>query len=134
MYNYSDVHSIGITQTILSVPPIPDAYRNSMFTVTFRNMSSSDAFVSMLDRLGSLVEIPIPSTDNGIVLDRLPWDSIAGGMTAIADGAITAQFWITILEQVRDITFTPAIIAAEKKAEEQEQGYYDDRDVYLVNY
>jgi hypothetical protein len=128
-YKYSDKFNLtSLTDILLPVPPISDLYANSMFTVTIRNTGSSEAVITLLGRIGDLTPIVVPPTNNGIVLDRIPYDAIAGGV--IARCSAPTAVWYTIIEQVRDIV--PTILPNEDRLLEAKQQADRERDAYVV--
>jgi hypothetical protein len=98
-----------------------------MFTVTIRNTGSFEAVITLLGRIGDLTPIVVPPTNNGLVLDRIPYDVIAGGAFARVSGSTTV--WFTVIEQVRDSAIP--IPNAERLIEAQKQEERE-RDAYIV--
>jgi hypothetical protein len=127
-YKYSDVFNLtSLTDILLPVPPISDLYSNSMFTVTIRNTGTFQAVITLLGRIGDLTPIVVPPTNNGLVLDRIPYDVIAGGAFARVSGATTV--WFTVIEQIRDISIPVPNAEQLIKAQTQEDR---ERNAFVV--
>jgi hypothetical protein len=133
-YKYSDVHTLGLLTAALPVPIIPDVFRESVFTVSFRNIGTGLAVVSLIGSNGERTAIPVPPSNNGIVLDTIPWDTIANG--AEGSATIISDVYITIIEQKQPqlIAPIPLVVPKEQKISADEDQFSDGRDAYVVVY
>jgi hypothetical protein len=136
-YKYSQIHTVTTSLLNLGVPLIPAMYKDEVFTIILRNTGGADAVLSLIGAIGDLFSQTVPGGNNGVVIDNVGYDAIAGGVQGQSSGASTTVH-ISIISLARQnvnvVTAPPVVTAvqAEQAALEAQKRLAEERDYFEV--